>query len=755
MNFDDDYPEWDDESMGSMGQNPRHHHPHQQFDEDHESLMGRIYEEDQEEEAKKNSNKNSKNSSIPENLVLTSHDSDIPIIYINSKNEKPEVYPVRLATITLNAVLPYNFNLKVIALYLPLDEFVVGIKHEQVGQRGWFKEKNTRRSAVKRPPKGRKDKCDFYNQCTINVRPYGGESDELINMKVFPNGKVGFTGVKKLEDANLALKMVLTRIDGLRGVVSYYPKEKEIGNSKNFRKKLKQRQKLLEYISKTTQTQIDWNDFINKILTRGKNPYPTGLELGKEVSYVLCFLEILMTYYEFNFEDRKDIYHHLTNETTDRDRIKDWTNLMELTMNSFRTPSETSIISPSNHNYTDEEYQLIVYGLAADGRYAMTISDVVKYVASYELEEIQVILALYMHTNANYDIERIMETLDIYEYSYDKIAAIKQYLLEHKLPASLSRSKLGILYSYLVAAKGYKQREMARLIQEYKRQKGRRGSSGTTNRKKEDEEEPEQEEPEVEEDPVDDLIDSIITPPPDEDKKKVQLVFKKRDPVIATTSVVESDIIINKLRRIEPEQKSRFTMEVPAWSTKDNQGYVNGLRIMDLYSMDCIHISNINTTFNTNFILSQEKLHQILINKYNCTNCSFEPNYGGINLAYLSRVECDKHTEDDYEEIIEPEYDGCQCKSVSILIFPNITLITGGRSFRQIVDSYNFIKRIILTEFERILKVDQNCPDPTDRYPNMISSSRYVYLKKKYILDNPKNHFIIKKMGLLDQYLYK
>jgi hypothetical protein len=175
---------------------------------------------------------------------------------------------------------------------------------------------------------------------------------------------------------------------------------------------------------------------------------------------------------------------------------------------------------------------------------------------------------------------------------------------------------------------------------------------------------------------------------------------------------------------------------------------------MDLYDPECVHISNINTTFNTNFVLSQDKLHQILINKYGCTNCSFEPNYGGINLSFLSKIDCIKHDDDDEEETIEPEYDGCQCKSVSILIFPNITLITGGRSFAQIIDSYNFIKRIILAEFERILKIDQHCPDPLDRYPNIISSSKFIYLKKKYILDNPKNHFIIKKMGLIDQYTY-
>jgi hypothetical protein len=60
---------------------------------------------------------------------------------------------------------------------------------------------------------------------------------------------------------------------------------------------------------------------------------------------------------------------------------------------------------------------------------------------------------------------------------------------------------------------------------------------------------------------------------------------------------------------------------------------------------------------------------------------------------------------------------------------------------------------VLLTEFPKILKLEQSNIDPLDKYPNIISSSKNVYLKKKHILDNPKNHFILKKLGLLDNYL--
>jgi hypothetical protein len=798
MNYEDDYPEWDEDS-NKMNRSLIN------YDDDNDSLLERVYDEDREEVGRLEANK----KNIPENLVLTAHDSDIPIIYINSKNEKPEVYPVRLATITLNAVLPINFNLKVIALYLQLDKYVIGVKHEQVGQRGWFKEKSTRRATSKKANKGRKDKCDFYNQCTINIRPYGEQSDELINMKLFPNGKIGFTGVKKIDDATIALKIVLERINDLKGTVSYFPKNNESGNPKNFRKKLKTRQDLLEHISETSQVKFNWNDFIDNIITRGKNPYPKGMELSHEIGYVLCFLEILMTYYEFQF-DKSDIYHHLNEEESNmqlNDKTQIWNEMMESIIKSFHQ---------EDTNYTDAEFQLIIYGMAAEGRYMMTLASAVDFIRDYELEEIQVILTMYLQTNTNYDLERIIETLDEHEYSYEKIAMIKQHLLEQHSDTyfirGLSRPALETLYHFLVASRDQRLADMTVEYEEYERTKA---ELDEINKKEyleflvngppslEATKDPEHE-PTDAEDLVPPPLDQLSTQQPinldesqidldqilpildqshvdldqilpildqshvdldqilvnldqDDHPNKTRLMLRLRD---RSQELVEGDPnammpVINKLKRSEISTNARFTMELPAWSTKNNLGYKDNMRIMDFYKPECIHISNINTTFNTNFILSQEKLHQILNNKYGCSNCSFEPNYGGINLSYLSRIECTKHTDDDDEEMIEAEYDGCQCKSVSILIFPNITLITGGRSFRQIIDSYNFIKRIILTEFERILKIDQNCPDPLDRYPNVISSTRYVYLKKKYILDNPKNHFIIKKMGLLDHYLYK
>ena len=89
---------------------------------------------------------------------------------------------------------------------------------------------------------------------------------------------------------------------------------------------------------------------------------------------------------------------------------------------------------------------------------------------------------------------------------------------------------------------------------------------------------------------------------------------------------------------------------------------------------------------------------------------------------------------------------------MSILIFSNITLITGARSFRQIQDAYNFIRQVLVREFVKIIKINKDVPDPVDKFPNVIASSTHKYIKKKFILENPKNHFLISKLGLLEEF---
>ncbi|MEX0596333.1 MAG: hypothetical protein WD512_07515, partial [Candidatus Paceibacterota bacterium] len=344
------------------------------------------------------------------------------------------------------------------------------VKHEQVCQRGWFKEKIKRVGGSKKAIKGRKDKCDFYNQCTINVKPYGENCEELINMKLFSNGKIGFTGVKNIEDATTALELVLKGIDNLSGTISYFPKSNESGNPKNFRKKLKIRQNLLEYLSKANNIQINWNHFIDNINTKGKNPYPQGIDLPDSISYILCFMEIIMTYYEFKF-DKRDLYNLINlfyqsgGSQYDPDKVNTfledieiWKSFIGLIINNFRE---------STDQYSDIEFELIVKSMAAEGRYVMSLDRTIDFIRDYDLIEIQVILAFYLQTNYNYNLERIIDTLDKNGYSYQMIADIKEYLI---IRGNFLPEHYVILYHFFVASREKRIAEMQTEHEDHQRQ---------------------------------------------------------------------------------------------------------------------------------------------------------------------------------------------------------------------------------------------------------------------------------------------
>ena len=372
MDFDDDYYDDDEEDQWRISEDD------DPFDIEStvgNSLIDQIYSENEKEVEKIENIQKDKNW-IPQNLMLTTQ-NDLPITYINSTKEKPEIYPIKLATITLNAELPINFNLKIIALYIELDEYIIGVKHEQICQRGWFKQK-TGRNKKNKKIKGRKDKCDFYNQCTLNVRPYGFETSQLINMKLFPNGKIGFTGVKRVEDAEISLKIVLERIDQLHGLIMYFPKQLEWANTKNFRKKIKIRQTILEYITKNTnQSDIDWEKFIESINTKGKNPYPNGLKLPTEIGYSLCFLEILNTYYSIDFSNINDL-------------IND---------KSFLTLFNTIKMSHKSEqqSFETDEIQLLIHFIAANQQYVLSLDKIVERIKTDDLEKQKFILQFYLH----------------------------------------------------------------------------------------------------------------------------------------------------------------------------------------------------------------------------------------------------------------------------------------------------------------------------------------------------------------------
>src|SRR5207253_9557701 len=103
----------------------------------------------------------------------------------------------------------------------------------------------------------------------------------------------------------------------------------------------------------------------------------------------------------------------------------------------------------------------------------------------------------------------------------------------------------------------------------------------------------------------------------------------------------------------------------------------------------------------------------------------------------------------------------CPCKEISFLIFQEgNNIITGGRSWNQVVDGYNVITKIMKDEYYNII-VDSQQTDNKNKYlPAQIAKKSedgkkdIIYLNKKQrILEHPRNYYLLKKLGLLHNYV--
>jgi TATA-box binding protein (TBP) (component of TFIID and TFIIIB) len=184
----------------------------------------------------------------------------------------------------------------------------------------------------------------------------------------------------------------------------------------------------------------------------------------------------------------------------------------------------------------------------------------------------------------------------------------------------------------------------------------------------------------------------------------------------------------------------------------------------DLASFDQdfeVIVENYNTVFNSGFNHNRELFTQILNDKYKTngtiTSAKFEPtNYQGINVKYVSRVLCHPACTSTGKK----KNTKCLCKEISFLIFQKgKIIITGGRFWEQLIDGYNVITNILKNEYQNIY-VEKQIKRVTDQdLPRQISDveedgSKVMYLNiSKQIAENPRNVYLLKQFGLLDDYL--
>jgi hypothetical protein len=134
------------------------------------------------------------------------------------------------------------------------------------------------------------------------------------------------------------------------------------------------------------------------------------------------------------------------------------------------------------------------------------------------------------------------------------------------------------------------------------------------------------------------------------------------------------------------------------------------------------HIRMINTDFKTftdndlmnKFIIRRKVLHKILMSDSYNNKCSFEPGkYHGVKLEFFWNMN------KDYQDGICKCCDNCfgkgtgngekNCKKITIAIFESgSVLITGGVTFDQIDDAYNYITKVFRDNRNEIKKIDLN-----------------------------------------------
>lgn len=162
-----------------------------------------------------------------------------------------------------------------------------------------------------------------------------------------------------------------------------------------------------------------------------------------------------------------------------------------------------------------------------------------------------------------------------------------------------------------------------------------------------------------------------------------------------------------------------------------------------------VTIYNYCTKFTFKYGINREKLKSILLNDNIYISVKYNPCvYQGINVKFMSRIYCNKSC-NNYPTKNTKRINKCPCKEVSMLIFQNNALITGGHSFEQIKDAYKTLCSTILNNRDIVFITDD--PSPKNNKTLLvktITKDNNVYILKQNILNDPKSCYIIKKHNI-------
>lgn len=200
------------------------------------------------------------------------------IDYINVEKYEIDNLPcgISISTMCASCKLNTNINITNIEKYFQLNlNDILTIKTNDEKIKTLLSIKNKKKRIRKTDTKKDSSKNSFYNQITIETRiTHNNEIIKKINMKLFKNGSIQMSGCKTVNDINIVLNKLITRL-------------KEV-------KAIREENKIIEknFISNFDVNVIDFKiDMIN-------TNYKVNIQIDREKLYNLLLAKKIKTSYE-------------------------------------------------------------------------------------------------------------------------------------------------------------------------------------------------------------------------------------------------------------------------------------------------------------------------------------------------------------------------------------------------------------------------------------------------------------------------
>lgn len=160
-----------------------------------------------------------------------------------------------------------------------------------------------------------------------------------------------------------------------------------------------------------------------------------------------------------------------------------------------------------------------------------------------------------------------------------------------------------------------------------------------------------------------------------------------------------------------------------------------------------------NANFDCHFNINLYKLVTLLNQKYvpqdKIITAQFEPSkYPGIITSCLYSQRCSEGCQWTGQKLKKKKPQNCQCKKITFLIFKSGSVMIHCDTLEQIQFGYEMMNTILSDEYTDI-HLEQSTPSSDD--PEIaIRNGHVTYLNRKQVIfENPRNYYILKRLGML------